>query len=180
MDRGTYIEHDGRPAVRFQRTYPHAIERVWSAVTEPDELAHWFPSTVRIELRPEGRSSSSVIPTPGRRLARSWPSTRPVTFSFTWFSDELHFELEPVGDNSCKLTLINVLEAPDAAARNAAGWSVCLAELDKHVSGAGAGGPHSDTAEPWRPHYDAYVTAGMPSGAKIHGEAEQSGSTLNT
>lgn len=54
MDRGTYLEHDGRPAVRFQRIYPHAIERVWAAVTEPTELAHWFPSTVKIELRPGG------------------------------------------------------------------------------------------------------------------------------
>src|SRR5262249_41825335 len=31
---GTYIEYDGRPAVRFVRTYPHPIERVWHAITD--------------------------------------------------------------------------------------------------------------------------------------------------
>ena len=93
---------------------------------------------------------------------------------FTWGVDELHFELEPIDDNNCKLTLINVLEARDTAARSAAGWSVCLAELDKHISGAAADGPHSDTSEPWRPYYDAYVADGMPSGAEIPGETEHS------
>ena len=48
-DLGTYIEHQGRPAVRFVRTYPHSIERVWSAITEPDQLRAWFPSAVTIE-----------------------------------------------------------------------------------------------------------------------------------
>jgi hypothetical protein len=73
-----------------------------------------------------------------------------------------------------------VLEARDTAARSAAGWSVCLAELDKHVSGTGAGGPHSDTAEPWRPYYDAYAGDGMPSGAAIPGDAERSASPVDT
>jgi hypothetical protein len=44
---------------------------------------------------------------------------------------------------------------------------VCLAELDKQVDGRPVDGPHSDTAEEWQPYYDAYVVAGVPSGAKI-------------
>ena len=50
---------------------------------------------------------------------------------------------------------------------SAAGWTVCLAELGKHLAGPRAGGPHSDTAKSWRRHYDDYVAAGMPSGAGI-------------
>ena len=69
------------------------------------------------------------------------------------------------------LTLTDVIESRDAAARNAAGWAVCLAELDKHVAGLIAGGPHGSTAESWREHYADYVTAGMPSGAAIPGGA---------
>jgi len=53
------------------------------------------------------------------------------------------------------------------AARDAAGWTVCLAELGKHLAGQVAGGPHSETAESWREHYEAYVAAGMPSGSYI-------------
>jgi uncharacterized protein YndB with AHSA1/START domain len=36
MDLGSYLEYDGRPAVRFQRTYTHTIDRVWAAVTDAD------------------------------------------------------------------------------------------------------------------------------------------------
>ena len=171
MDRGSYSAHNGRPAVRFQRTYPHPVARLWAAITEPDELSHWFPSAVRMDQHEGGTieftddpntepdSGTVLVFEPLRRLA------------FTWGGDELHFALEPADDDSCTLTLINVLEASDTAARNAAGWTVCLAELGKHVAGATVAGPHSDTAEPWRPLYEDYVAQGMPSGAPIPGEA---------
>jgi uncharacterized protein YndB with AHSA1/START domain len=66
MDRGTYIEYDGRPAVRLQRTYPHPVDRVWAAVTEPAELSHWFPFAVQIEPRAGGRIESPTTPTCSR------------------------------------------------------------------------------------------------------------------
>jgi hypothetical protein len=83
----------------------------------------------------------------------------------------LHFALEASDDGGCVLTLTDVLEALDAAARNAAGWTVCLAELGKHLAGHVADGPHSETAESWREHYEDYVATGMPSGAYIPGGA---------
>lgn len=166
-DRGTYLEHEGRPAVRFRRHYGHSIERLWAAVTEPSELAHWFPSAVRMEPRVGGTIEFSgdphIEPSAGTILVYEPPSR----FAFSWGGDELHFALEADGDSSCTLTLTNVLESRDAAARQAAGWSVCLAEFNKLVSGALADGPHSGTAEAWQPYYDAYVADGMPWGAVI-------------
>jgi uncharacterized protein YndB with AHSA1/START domain len=168
-DRGTYVEHEGRPAVRFQRRYPHPAERVWSAVSEPGELAHWFPSRVEIEPRAGGTITFSddpnLAPTSGIVLAYDPPRR----LAFTWGGDELHLTVEADGDRACTLTLLNVLEARDTAARNAAGWAVCLAELDKQLCDGSADGPHSATAEPWQEHYAAYVAAGVPSGAPIPG-----------
>jgi hypothetical protein len=54
MDCGTLVDHDGRPAVCFRREYPHPVERLWAAITEPGELAHWFPSNVRMEPKVGG------------------------------------------------------------------------------------------------------------------------------
>jgi uncharacterized protein YndB with AHSA1/START domain len=175
MDRGTYFEHNGRPAVRFQRTYPHPVERLWAAVTETGELSHWFPSTVRIEPRAGGKIEFSDDPNLEPSVGTVLAFEPPRRLAYTWGGDELHFELEPADNDSCTLTLINVLEASDTAARNAAGWSVCLAELDKYVSGAAAEGPHSDSAVSWRPLYDDYVAQGMPSGAPIPGAPEHGG-----
>jgi hypothetical protein len=135
MDLGSFIEFDGRPAVRFERTYDYAVERVWAAITEPGELAHWFPSSVELEPRAGGRISFSADPHASRQTG--------VVLAF------------------------DVLADRSTAARNAAGWDVCLDELAKLLAGRTGGGPHAESATPWQPRYDAYVATGMPSGADI-------------
>ena len=49
---GTYEIVDDRSALTFERRLAHSVERVWRAVTEPAELAHWFPSAMSGDLRP--------------------------------------------------------------------------------------------------------------------------------
>lgn len=169
MDRGTYVEHRGRPAVRFRRTYPHAAEKVWKAVATPEGLAHWFPSAVRLEPYAGGRITFSDDPNTEPATGEVLVFDPPRRLAFTWPDDEMIFELDEV-PGGCRLTLINVLAARDTAARNAAGWTVCLAELDKALAGEAAAGPHAGTALPWRPVYERYVASGMPSGAPIPGE----------
>lgn len=163
---GTFVEHDGRPAIRFTRTYGHPIERIWRAVTEPSELATWFPSAVTIEPRVGGIITFSFDPNMPDDSGTVLAYEPPTRFGFTWDGDEVHFLLATVGENT-ELTLINVLATRDTASRNAAGWSVCLAELDKNLAGSATDGPHSEAAEPWEPIYDAYVASGMPHGAEI-------------
>jgi uncharacterized protein YndB with AHSA1/START domain len=167
MDRGTYVELDGRPAVRFQRRYNHPVDRLWAAITDPDELTHWFPSKVAMKPEVGGTIEFTDDPNAPARTGTILVYEPPTRLAYSWGENELRFELEPVGEHGCQLTLIDLLPASDIAARNAAGWTVCLAELDKHVAGQNADGPHSDTAEPWREHYDFYVASGMPSDAPI-------------
>ncbi len=73
-----------------------------------------------------------------------------------------------MGDGRCRLALIDVLGGRDTAARNAAGWSICLGELDRYLAGERTGGPHGAGAEAmWPASYEAHVAAGLPSGAAI-------------
>lgn len=44
MTDGTLETIDGRPALRFERTLAHSVERVWRAISEPAELECWFPA----------------------------------------------------------------------------------------------------------------------------------------
>ncbi|MGP3971372.1 SRPBCC family protein [Streptomyces sp. 6N223] len=167
-DKGSYIEFDGRPALRFERTYAHPVERVWAAVSEPDELAHWFPQRVEIEPRKGGSITffdDTVLDFTGTVLRYDPPRG----LSFSWGGDEMHFDLTPREDGGCTLTMINVLEARDTAARTAAGWTVCLGELNKRLAGEPLAGPDGEGAAPWEPIYEWYVAAGMPSGAPIPG-----------
>ncbi|WP_326807315.1 MULTISPECIES: SRPBCC domain-containing protein [unclassified Streptomyces] len=176
---GVFVERDGVPAVRVERVVEADVARVWRALTEPSELAAWFPSpTVRLEPVAGGRIDFSGDPyadpeaeaeaeaSSGMVLAYE----EPRLLAYTWGEDELHFELSP-GTRSegpaCVLALTDVLETHESAARNAAGWDVCLDELVKLVEGGTPSGPHSEGATDWRTRYDAYVAAGTPSGAPV-------------
>jgi uncharacterized protein YndB with AHSA1/START domain len=166
-DLGTYLEQDGRPAVRFERTFPHPVERVWAAITEPGELVRWFPSAVELEPRAGGsvRFSGDPYTEGSTGVVLAWEP--PHRLAFSWGADELHITLEDAGGGSCRFVLVNVLDDRTAAARNAGGWHVCLAELVKVLDGVPSRGPHSEDTEPWEPVYRAHVEAGLPSGAPV-------------
>ncbi|MGW7257244.1 SRPBCC family protein [Streptomyces sp. NPDC054834] len=160
---------DGRPAVRFQRTYDHPADQVWRFVTDPGELAQWFPSRAEMELRPGGTIRFSGDPNMPASTGRVIAVDPPRHLSFEWGGDELRFDLEDAGDGRTGLTLTDVLAAADTAARNAAGWEVCLTALDARARGQGAGGPHAGPGVLWKDFYDGYVEAGFPSGAPVPG-----------
>ncbi|GHH91811.1 SRPBCC family protein [Streptomyces capillispiralis] len=167
---GTFVTlDDGRPAVRFRREYDHPVDRVWRFVTDPDELAHWFPSRAEIDLRPGGTVAFSGDPALEDSTGRVIAVDAPRHLSFEWDGDELHFDLEALADERTRFTLTNVLGAENTAARNSAGWEMCLAALDARARGARFEGPHAGARAPWQELYAAYVAAGLPSGAPVPG-----------
>jgi uncharacterized protein YndB with AHSA1/START domain len=55
MRDGT-IERNGHQVVfRYERQLAHTLERVWTALTEPVEIAQWTGSRPELELRPGGK-----------------------------------------------------------------------------------------------------------------------------
>jgi uncharacterized protein YndB with AHSA1/START domain len=167
---GTYLTlDDGRPAVRFSRTYDHPVERVWRFVTDPDELAQWFPSRADIDLSPGGTIKFSGDPNMENSTGRVIAVEVPRHLSFEWGGDELSFDLEALDDGRTRFTLTNVLSAADTAARNGAGWEVCLAALDAKARGMRFDGPHAGAGANWKELYRAYIDAGIPSGAPVPG-----------
>jgi hypothetical protein len=57
----------------------------------------------------------------------------------------------------------------DKAARNAAGWHVCLDALERRLDG-GTDAALTGTGPQWRTHYEEYQRRGLPVGAPIPGE----------
>jgi uncharacterized protein YndB with AHSA1/START domain len=166
---GTYETIDGKPAVRFERRYPHPVERVWRAVTEPEELAHWFPSSVEVDLREGGRMSftfpdADMEPT-GGTVTELDP---PHRFAFLWGDEQLRIELEPDGEG-CLMRFTHVLSTREAAARDGAGWHVCLDRLETRLSGGAAEAPGSGVTGEWRELYEEYRRRGAPAGAPVPG-----------
>ena len=160
---------DGRAAVRFERRLRHPVEAVWRAVTEPGELGHWFPAEVTADLRPGGAMSfrfrdDDAPPTEGR-VTEYDPPRR---FAFTWGGAVLRFELEPDdGGDACRLTFTAMPEEPEAAARDAAGWHVCLDVMERHLAGAPAEAPGGEPTDDWRRRYEEYAERRFPTGAPV-------------
>jgi Activator of Hsp90 ATPase homolog 1-like protein len=93
----------------------------------------------------------------------------PRRLTFTWGEERLRFELEPVGEDRTRLRLTHFLSSREQAARDAAGWHVCLDRLADHLRGDVAQAPTSEATAEWREHYETYRRRGLPAGAPVPG-----------
>ena len=161
-DEGTYLEVEGRPAVRFERIYPQSVERVWQAISEPAEIAHWFPSpevSIDTEARTITLAGDPYAPEARTTPVLTWEP--PHRFAFRWQDDELHFTLSE-HDDGCRLELVNLLSTDGAASRNAAGWEMCLGHLDRVVAGTWAPSPDDGSMAEFLPILEKYKDRGLP------------------
>jgi uncharacterized protein YndB with AHSA1/START domain len=123
------------PKLRLERRYEHSVERVWKAITDPQELRHWFPP---------GEALTVTESEPPRLLA-GW-----------WFGDELRFELHPDG-NGCVLVFSHAFADREKAARDGAGWDCCFARFDALLAGEPIS--EADSLDAWPEIHERYAAA---------------------
>jgi len=129
----------GRSVLRFERVLSHSRERVWRALTERGELQGWHPTPFEMEPRVGGairyapmEGVQDVLPT-GRVLAYEPPEL----LAYTWAEDELRWSLQG-HERGCLLMLEHSFEDRMKAARDGAGWHLCLIALQSGLDGAPA------------------------------------------
>lgn len=130
------LERRGTELVlRFSRRLPHAPEKVWRALTEPDHLAAWFPTTIDGERAAGARlrfafRESEGMDMDGEMLAFDPPKL----MELRWGEDILRFALRAEGEGSV-LDFTDTFEEIGRAARDAAGWHACLDVLGYEIDG---------------------------------------------
>jgi uncharacterized protein YndB with AHSA1/START domain len=163
---------DGSWRIRFERTLPHPVEKVWRAVTEPDHLSAWFPTTIEGDRAPGAQLRFSFPESAGVDLdafeGEMLAFDPPSLMELRWGSDVLRIELRPVPEGT-RLTLLDTLEARGKGARDAAGWHGCLSALEAHLSGDADARAALDGWKDVRSHYvEAFgpeaATIGPPEG----------------
>jgi uncharacterized protein YndB with AHSA1/START domain len=150
---GTLHTIDGRPLLRFERRFAHSVDRVWRAITDPDDLRHWFPGVPDWTL--EAGSTFTVHGDAGGdgRITELDP---PRLLAFDWREDRLRFELEADGDgDGCRLTFTHAFADRAVGARTAAGWEVCLDRMDAQMHGAPVG--EKQSLEAWPALHERYA-----------------------
>lgn len=120
-----------RAALRFERRLDHPVERVWRAITEPDELLQWYPGVPEWDLELGERFGSEGGAEATGRITELDP---PHLLAYDWDGEQFRFELRPDGDG-CILVFTHVFADRAPGAQHAAGWEIYLCRLEVHLGG---------------------------------------------
>ncbi|MGD9894087.1 MAG: SRPBCC family protein [Dehalococcoidia bacterium] len=132
---GTLHTEDGCAVLRFERRFAHPLEKVWAAVTEPEQMKMWFPSGVEVDLRPGGVMRFIDAGEDGATFEGAITALDPPRLiAYTWGEDALRFELHTDGAG-CLLVFTHSFDDGAKAARDGAGWHTCLDMLEATLNG---------------------------------------------
>ena len=137
-DQGTLIEEGDIATIEFTRSFAASPERVWTALTDPGELATWLNEggTFEAEL---GGSLSHDFGSGGVVTGEVTEWDPPSLLSYTWvFPDgvesQVTFELSAEGD-ATMLRLTHERLPTQTAMGYTPGWHAFLDRFDAHVTG---------------------------------------------
>lgn len=134
----TLTTENGRTVLRMERALHHPPEKVWRALTEPSELAGWFPAAVELDLRLDGRITFAFDD--GEHYGRANAGViraydPPHVLEYNWGAEIQRWELTPTEDG-CLLKLTARYDDRPGSASFTAGWTLCLDALDRVLGGS--------------------------------------------
>jgi uncharacterized protein YndB with AHSA1/START domain len=130
---------DEQPTLVFVRHFRHGPEKVWVALTDPEQMKEWAPFVPDANLATAGAATLTMAGGADGAPPEEFKSVvtraeRPKMLEYTWDTSILRWELEPV-DSGTKVTLSHTVDTSDWIPKIAAGWHICLAVADRLLSG---------------------------------------------
>jgi len=154
---GTIEQKDGKHVLRYERRLDHPVERVWAALTEPDELRGWLAAAETLELTEGGAIVLRWLNVPddpqewegrGVEVPEDHDIAAPVRGTITRLEPPhlIEYETEEMGlmcwelrseGAGCALTFTNTVELPEGhpAEQTLAGWHIHLDHLEEALAG---------------------------------------------
>ena len=166
---GTLERRGDRQLIRFERQLDHPVERVWRALTEPDEIAAWL-ALAELDLTEGGRvvlSWQNTDKEGNTAVARGTVSALepPRLLEFdTDIHGRLRWELQPAGDGTHLTFTVDAQLPEDYELEVLGGWHIHLDHLDHVLDGGTIDWPNW-----WRDH--------LPEWERIRAAYESSGAT---
>jgi uncharacterized protein YndB with AHSA1/START domain len=153
---------DGLYVISFERRLAHPVERVWDALTRPDELIGWW-GDAEVELEEGGRFTMRWLNTDdeGNGVVMHATITKLVPGRLLVLDGEPHgrlrWELTPDGDATLLSFRSTVELDPEFLTKVPAGWHFHLDALERHLEGGS-----TDLVElsGWDSIHDLYVAGG--------------------
>jgi uncharacterized protein YndB with AHSA1/START domain len=147
----TLEQRDGRWLLGFERKLKHSPHKVWRVLTEPAELAHWFPAAIEGE-RSQGAALRFVFA--GQKGGAQDGVMRvfdpPRLLEYAWADEILRWEIVATADGTgCSLIFTHIIKDRSSVTRSAAGWDLCIERMQSRL----AGGSASAAAPSWAESY---------------------------
>jgi uncharacterized protein YndB with AHSA1/START domain len=157
---GTVTARDGRHILRYERWLAHPAERVWAALTQPEQIAAWL-ADADIDLREGGTVELRWLNTNnegGKTVARG-TVTRCEPPRWLEFDTDVHgrlrWQLTPLADG-CRLLFTADVAFPVAMLTLVlAGWHTHLDFLAEALDGARVDWPNWPR-DRWTAHHERY------------------------
>jgi uncharacterized protein YndB with AHSA1/START domain len=136
------------------RELRHSPEKVWQALTDPDQLREWAPFDADRSLAVAGAAVTLTTvgaPTPHTSRTTVTRAEAPARLEYTWGGYQMRWELEAAGGGT-RLTLWTSIDRRFIS-RGAAGWHICFDVLDHLLNGTPLGrivGPDAITFGGWQ------------------------------
>jgi uncharacterized protein YndB with AHSA1/START domain len=140
---GAQVRKDGEQwTLILVRELRHPPEKVWQALTDPEQLREWAPFDADGNLGAAGQQVKlttvrAPAPTPVVSETTVTKADPPKLLVYNWGGNDVRWELEPVGGGT-RLTLWTSIPRRFIS-MGAAGWHLCLDVLDHHLDGAPIG-----------------------------------------
>ena len=134
---GAEVRKDGEKwTLVLVRDLPHAPERVWKAITDPEQLREWAPFDSDRNLGTVGTAKLSTVgaPTPHVSETQVKRADAPRALEYNWGGFDMRWELEPQGGGGTKLTLWTNIDR-GFISMGAAGWHICFDVLERLLAG---------------------------------------------
>jgi uncharacterized protein YndB with AHSA1/START domain len=128
-----------RWALVFVRELAHPPEKVWAALTEPEQIAAWAPYTADRDLDTIGDATLTMIDGDDAvdLAATVRRADAPKVLEYSWGDDVLQWQLEPrePAGAGTRLTLRHTVEKRDLVPMVASGWHLCLVVAERLLDG---------------------------------------------
>jgi len=142
----------------LERHLAHAPEKVWRVLTERELIKLWFPCDIQGDWKVGAALRFEFLHGEGEGLTEDQLRGEvlavepPRLLEFRWGNGVIRYELIPDGDG-CRLLLSETLDDASWGARDAAGWEMCLDNLELLIEG---GTLARFTWDAWRAKFEHY------------------------
>ena len=150
--------NDGRYVIDFERRLDHPVERVWAALTRPDELIAWW-GDANVELSEGGYFNVRWLNTDDEGNSAEMQATiaKLVPERLLVLDGDMHgrlrWELTPDGEGTLLSFRSTVELEPEFLTKVPAGWHFHLDALAEHLEG---GSKDLVDIPGWEPIHAAY------------------------